>query len=127
METTLTPPVIPAIGGKGKEYPTPTSRIGRAWAVAWVELHGSTEPVDGTVLAERAANRVRPALKPVTMTQLFARMAKAGILVEEKQPAAGSRGIRMRSFYRVPCPECVEYAGTGGESIDCSTCGKPGL
>lgn len=102
METTLTPPVIPAIGGKGKEYPTPTSRIGRAWTIAWAELDGQAEMMDGTVLAVAVAKRVRPALAPVTMTQLFARMAKAGILLEEKRPAAGSRGIRMRSFYRVP-------------------------
>ena len=102
METTETPPVIPAISGKGKEYPTPTSRIGRAWSLAWPELTGITEPVDGTVLAASVAKRVRPALATVTMTQLFARMAKAGILVEEKRYVNGTRGARKRSFYRAP-------------------------
>ena len=104
METTLTAPVIPATGGKGKEYPIPKSRIGRAWNIAWAELgeQPADTMLDGTELAATVARRVSPPLAPVTMTQLFARMARAGILAEEKRPTAGSRGIRMRSFYRVP-------------------------
>lgn len=98
-----TPPTIPG-ARPGKIYPTPTSRIGRAWAHAWAEL--STLPadttLDGTQLAERVAKKVAPRLAPVTMTQLFARMGRAGVLVEEKRPTAGSRGIRARSFYRIP-------------------------
>ena len=97
------PPTIPG-ARPGKIYPTPTSRIGRAWAHAWAEL--STLPagatLDGTELAERVARKVAPKLAPVTMTQLFARMGRAGVLVERKQPTAGSRGMRHRSFYSVP-------------------------
>lgn len=102
MET-LTPPVIPALSGRGKEYPTPTSRIGRAWAVAWGILADlpAGEFIGGAELATECVRTVRPHLAPVTMTQLFARMGRAGVLIEAKRATKGTRGVRMRSFYRI--------------------------
>lgn len=108
MET-LTPPVIPALSGRGKEYPTPTSRIGRAWAVAWGILDAlpAGEFIGGAELATECVRTVRPHLAPVTMTQLFARMGRSDILVEEKRAVTGTRGVRKRSFYRIN-PACLQ-------------------
>ena len=108
MET-LTPPVIPALSGRGKQYPTPTSRIGRAWAVAWgiLEALPPGESIGGAELATECVRTVRPHLAPVTMTQLFARMGRSDILVEEKRSVAGTRGVRKRSFYRIN-PACFK-------------------
>lgn len=86
-----------------REYPDPSTGLGRAWAAAWAELvSAGTEYVDGVELAERTAKVAD--LRPTTMITLFTRAATAGVLERTHKPAATTRGVRNRTFYRTPQP-----------------------
>jgi hypothetical protein len=82
-------------------YPDPNTDLGKAWAAAWRELAAAgTEYLDGVELAARSAKVSN--LKDSTMVTLFTRAATAGILERTHRPATTTRGIRRRTFYRVP-------------------------
>jgi hypothetical protein len=99
MET-VTAPSIP-IPDYPTGYPSPKRRVGQAWTAAWTELlKAGSEYTDGVQLAEKTAKKVH--LAPSTMITLFTRAATAGVLERKHQPAATTRGIRQRTFYRVP-------------------------
>jgi hypothetical protein len=117
------PPWIP-IPGYETGYPHPSRKIGQAWAAVWSELQGATDWVDGVDLANRTATEV--GLKPVTMIGVMSRAAAAGLLERSLVKVDTQRGPRQRTHYKIPCPECAEYKGTGGEDVTCATCGKPG-
>lgn len=96
----MTAPFIP-IPDYPTGYPSPSRRVGQAWAAAWAEmLQAGPEYLDGVKLAEKTAKKVH--LAPSTMITLFTRAATAGVLERKHQPAQTTRGIRQRTFYRVP-------------------------
>lgn len=82
-------------------YPDPTTGLGRAWADAWAELVAAGgDYLDGVELATRTA--APHGLKDSTMVTLFTRAATAGVLERTHKPAETTRGVRTRTFYRVP-------------------------
>ena len=84
-----------------RKYPDPATNLGKAWAAAWAELSAaSPEWLDGVELAKRSAPV--SGLAAVTMVTLFTRAATAGVLERDHRPAPTTRGIRQRTFYRVP-------------------------
>lgn len=82
-------------------YPSPSKRIGKAWAGAWAELSALApgEYLDGTELAQRAAEP--HGLKPVTVVSLLTRAATEGILERKAVRVETRRGPRTRTHYRV--------------------------
>lgn len=82
-------------------YPDPATGLGRAWAAAWTELtNAGPEYLDGVELAERTA--AVSGLAASTMVTLFTRAATAGVLERTHKLAETTRGVRKRTWYRVP-------------------------
>lgn len=97
---TTTVPYIP-INGYPVGYPSPKRKLGIAWAHAWSVLaEAGEEFTDGVELAAKTAEPV--GLLPVTMVTLFTRAATSGVLERTHRPAETTRGVRNRTFYRVP-------------------------
>jgi hypothetical protein len=102
METTTagSPPFIP-IPDYPTGYPNPKRKLGQAWAHAWAELTAAgTEWTDGVMLADVTAEDA--GLQKNTMISLFTRAATAGLLERTHKNAATTRGVRQRTFYRIP-------------------------
>ena len=129
MDTMEVPDITPGYPSKGK-------KLGPAWRAMWECLAASgTDFTDGKALATEVAKKHK--LVPATLQAVLARAAVAGLLESDRlfvsatvrHPVSRKQyeGHRVRVHYRVACPECKEYAGTGGENITCATCGKPGL
>lgn len=81
----------------GNTYPSPTSKVGKAWQDVWAQL-ADGEPADGRLIANQVAGR--NGIAPVTVHGLLHRMAKAGHLVKSHGLLAGKRGVRPITFYR---------------------------
>lgn len=102
MKTEIKPPDVP-IPGYETGYPSPTRRLGKAWAFAWTKLTSADgEFLDGTELAAVAARKA--GLEASTIISFLTRAATAGVLEREHRTVAGKRGPRRRTFYRVPQP-----------------------
>ena len=100
METE-TPPSVP-VPGYSTGYPDNRQNVGRAWSHAWNAMRAAgPEYLDGNLIAKDAAESVSK-LKPVTVLALLSRARRAGLLEVEHRQVAGERGVRRRSFYRLP-------------------------
>lgn len=80
-------------------YPSPTRKLGKAWAAIWAELNAA-DWTDGVELADRVAKDV--GLVPVTLISLMTRAAAAGILDRKLVKVETPRGPRSRTHYRIP-------------------------
>lgn len=86
---------------KLRVYPDPETDLGKGWALAWRELVAAgPEYLDGVELALRTS--LDADLKPSTMVTLFTRAATAGVLERTHRPTKTTRGMRQRTWYRVP-------------------------
>lgn len=117
------------LGAKG-------GKVAQAWQHIWDRLTGEWQ--DGKVLAAEAADA--HAIAEISVLAHLHRMAAEGLIDHEKQDVivevtrlskktgktSNFPAKRTRTHYRLPCAECREYRGTGGEGVTCATCGKPG-
>lgn len=96
METKRTPTAPDITPG----YPSKGKKLGPAWDAMWQKLTESGEFIEGRELAEEVAPGF--GLEPATLVALISRAAQAGLLDKDLQDVEGARGMRSRSFYRIP-------------------------
>jgi hypothetical protein len=85
-------------------YPTGGAKLGPAWRDIWNRLSRAQTRedkfLDGRELADTVA--IKHDLAPATLVALLSRAAKAGVLDKELRPVTSTRGLRNRTFYRIP-------------------------
>jgi len=93
-------PDIPNPAWPNGGYPTKGKKLGPAWSAIWRKLNRANDYLDGRELADDIAPKHD--LMASTLVALLSRAAKAGVLEKEQRHVQSTRGLRRRTFYRIP-------------------------